>query len=212
MTDTRTKLLAATTESLRHDGIAGLSARGVAARAGVNQALVFYHFGSVGELVQAAVRTSVDASVGSYRARFDEIGSLAELLTVGRELHERERALGNVAVMAQLMAGAQQDLTLAEAARYAMARWNDQIEDVVRRVLGDNPLGDLVDPGRLAQAISAVFIGLELYDGVDPVGSSAAIEALETLVAMLQVAAELGPVSSRALRAKLRQVSARAAG
>ena len=56
MSDTRVKLQKATAEALRESGIAGLSARTVAARAGVNQALVFYHFGTMPELVQAAVR------------------------------------------------------------------------------------------------------------------------------------------------------------
>ena len=53
-------------------------------RAGVNQALVFYHFGSVGELVEAACRQACDDSVDFYRERFASVGSLVELLEVGR--------------------------------------------------------------------------------------------------------------------------------
>ena len=106
-----------------------------------------------------------------YRERFAEINSLTELLVVGRQLNLRERELGNIAMMAQLMAGAQHDLMLAEAARYAMAAWNKEIEAVVRRVLAGSPLVDLVDAVALAQAISASFIGLELYEGVDPVAA-----------------------------------------
>ncbi len=206
-TDTRTKLLDAAAESLRLDGIAGVSARAVAARAEVNQSLVFYHFGSVGELIQAATRKSVDDSVGYYRERLAAVRTLSELLVVGRELHERERGLGNITIMAQLMAGAQQDLDLAEAARYAMARWSEQIEDVMRRVLADGPLADLIDVAGLAQAISSAFIGLELYDGVDPVGGAAAAQTLEALAALVGMVGDLGPVSSRAVKAKLRKAS-----
>ena len=83
MSDTRVKLQKATADALRESGIAGLSARTVAARAGVNQALVFYHFGTMPELVQAAIRASVDDSVAYYRERFAQIGSLTELLAVG---------------------------------------------------------------------------------------------------------------------------------
>ena len=103
---TRDKLLDAAATALAQDGVAGVSARTVAARADVNQALVFYHFGSVSGLLDAAVRRSVDLAVASYHARFSEVSSLAELLSVGRDLHEAEKRAGNVQQMAQVMAGA----------------------------------------------------------------------------------------------------------
>jgi AcrR family transcriptional regulator len=205
VTDTRQRLLDATAETLRRDGIAGVSARTVAARAEVNQALVFYHFGTMSELIQAATRAAVDENVGFYREQFAQIDSLAELLEVGRALHDRERESGNIKVMAQLLAGAQQDILLAEAGRYAMARWCEQIEAVVRRLMEGSPLAELVDPAGLAQMISAVFVGLDLYDGVDPVGSRHALDAVERLVVLVDVVDDLGPVASRALRSRLRK-------
>ena len=143
-----------------------------------------------------------------YRERFAQIDSLTELLAVGRELNLRERELGNIAAMAQLMAGAQHDLMLAEAARYAMAAWNKEIEGVVRRVLAGSPLVDLVDAPGLAQAISAGFIGLELYEGVDPVGGEAALDALDTLGHLLEAVNDLGPVATRVFRSTLAEVLA----
>ncbi len=206
---TRDKLLGATQDVLRDKGIAGLSARSIATRAGVNQALVFYHFGSVGELVEAACRQACDDSVAFYRERFAAVGSLVELLDVGQELHDREREVGNVAMMAQLMAGAQQDETLARAARYAMSVWTVQIEAVVRRVLGGSVLAEIADPAGLARAISAGFIGLELYDGVDEQGGRAALEALRRLGVLAQVMDDLGPVATRALRSRVRRSGGR---
>lgn len=205
MTDTRAKLIAATIDTLRSDGFAAVSARTVATRAGVNQALVFYHFGAVAQLVDAACRHAVDDGVAFYAQRFAAVGSLGELLDVGRDLHERERERGNVAVMAQLMSGAQRDDLLAATARYAMQRWNTEIEAVVRRVLEGNPMSELVDPSGLARAVSASFIGLELYEGVDPDGAHAALDALEQLGVLVAVVDDLGPVARRALRARLRR-------
>jgi AcrR family transcriptional regulator len=198
------KLLVAAAESLREDGIAGLSARAIANRADVNQALIFYHFGTVGELVEAACRQAVEESAEFYHEQFAAVSSLTELLALGRRLHERERAAGNVAMMAQLMSGAQTDPTLASAASYAMARWNEEIEAVVRRVLQGNPLSELTDPAGLARAISAGFIGLELYEGVDPEGAGQAIAALEQLGSLIDVIDDLGPVARRAMRAKVK--------
>jgi AcrR family transcriptional regulator len=202
---TRDKLLRATQEALVEDGIAHLSARSVATRAGVNQALVFYHFGTVSELVEAAARALSDESVAHYRERFATVGSLTALLALGREVHERERTTGNVAVMAQLMAGAQRDEVLARTARYALDLWRAEVEAVVRRVLVPSPVADLVDPAGLARAISAAFIGLELYEGVDGEGASEAIGSLERLGVLVEAVDDLGPVARRAVRARLRR-------
>jgi AcrR family transcriptional regulator len=205
MSDTKARLLAAAAETLRESGIAGLSARTIAARADVNQALIFYHFNTVAELVDAAVRASVDARIEFYRDRFATVGSLAELLEAGRELHEREAELGNVAIMAQLMAGAQQDKTLAAAARYAIDQWVTEIETVLTRLLSGSPLAEVADPNGLARAVSASFIGLELYDGVDRDGVLAALGALQRVGVLVEVMDDLGPVAHRALRRKVRR-------
>ncbi len=205
MADTRGKLLAAAADTLRVDGIAGLSARVVAARAGVNQALIFYHFKTVPALVDAAVRRSVDDSTEQYRDALAGVTSLSDLLLVGRQLHERERAAGNVAIMAQLMAAAQHDSQLAGAARYAMDRWTEQVEAVVRRVLAGNPIADVVEPVGLARAISAGFIGFELYQGVDGTGAALALDALERLGVLVDAVDDLGAVARRAVRSRLRR-------
>mgnify|MGYP001107178209 CR=1 FL=1 len=202
---TRERLLTATVEALRADGIAGVSARAIAARAGVNQALVFYHFGSVTDLLRAATRASVEESVASYRERFDRVESLTELLALGRDLHEREREAGNVALMAQVMAGGQQDAALAEVAAYAMATWRAEIESVVARVVERGPLGELVGADGLASAIGAAFIGLELLDGVDAPAARSALAELERLGELLAVLDDLGPVASRAVVAATRR-------
>ncbi len=201
---TKDALLRAGLETLRIDGLAGTSSRGIANRAGVNQALVFYHFGGVSQLLDEACRLAVDQSADFYAGQFAAVSSLAELLSLGRELHTRERDLGNVAVMAQLMSGAQRDDVLAATARYAMGRWNSEIETVVRRVMRGSALADLADPAGLARAISAGFIGLELYEGVDPTGAASALEVLATLGVVADIVDDLGPVARRAVKAKMR--------
>ena len=85
-----------------------------------------YHFGTMPELVQAATRASVDDTVAYYRERFSEIGSLTELLVVGRELNEGTRA------RQRRDDGAADRRRPARPRRprqpYAMAAWNKEIE------------------------------------------------------------------------------------
>lgn len=204
MVDTKTKLLEASMDVLRTDGIAGASARVIAGRAGVNQALVFYHFGTLNGLLTAGSRHTVDRLADRYHQLFAEVDSLSALLRVGRELHETEQAAGNVAVMAQLMAGGQRDPELATAARYAIDRWIAEVEQVVDRVLRSSVLADITQARGLARAVCASFIGLELYDGIDPDGGTAALDALTELTVLADAIDDLGPVARRAVRARLK--------
>ena len=158
----------------------------------------------------AAVRRSVDTAVASYRDLFSDVASLGELLAVGRKLHEAERRAGNVLQMAQVMAGALRDKRLAGAGRYAMDRWVGEVETVLRRVLPATPLAGLVEPAGLARAVAAGFIGLELYDGVDPDAAGAALASLDAIGALVAAFDGLPPVARRAVRARARRAVARA--
>jgi AcrR family transcriptional regulator len=166
--------------------------------------LVFYHFGTVAELTAAACRAAVEDAIATYREDFAAISTLADLLGLGRVLHERELASGNVVMMAELMSGAQSDPALADLARHAMDSWNRELEPVLRRVLHSSPLAEIIDPAGLTRAISAGFIGLELYERADLDGATKALAALESLAVLAGVLDDLGPVARRAIRAKLR--------
>jgi AcrR family transcriptional regulator len=192
-------------ETLRTKGIASVSARTIAAAAGVNQALVFYHFGSVDELLAAACTYGARERVATYAERFASVASLSELLQVGVELHEQERADGNVIVLAQILAGAQSEPKLAPAAAAALNLWITEIEMVLRRVLADSPLASVLDVPGLARSICAAFIGFELYDGVDCAGASHAMSAIAQLGSLIELIEDLGPATRRVLRAKLRR-------
>ncbi|GAA2390781.1 TetR family transcriptional regulator [Catellatospora methionotrophica] len=211
MSDTKQRLLDGAMETLRKQGIAGVSARNIAGAAGVNQALVFYHFGSVDDLLVAACTAATAERVAAYRDRFATVGSLRELLDVGRALHEEERELGNVAVLAQMLAGAQHDEKLARVTAEALGMWTTEIESVLTRVLAGSPFAEMADVPGLAGAISASFVGLELYEGVDHPAAQRAMAALEQLGALLEVVEELGPVARRALRSKVSKAAARRA-
>ena len=201
--DTRQRLIDGALETIRRDGIAGTSARTIAATAGVNQALIFYHFGSVGTLLAEACRRATEERIDHYRDQLAGVASFDELLDLGRRLHAEERELGNVAVLAQMLAGAQRDESLAPAVAGALRLWIAEIERVLTRLLADSPFAGVIDLPGLATAISAAFVGIELYDGVDAAASGNALEALRRLAVLIEIADELGPVATRLLRRRL---------
>ena len=215
--DTRERLIQGTLETLRRKGIAGVSARAIAAAAGVNQALVFYHFGSVEQLIDVACRESAEARMLVYRDEFSRISSMHELVQLGRELHVRERAAGNVLVLAQVLAGAQREADdsgagLAAGGRHAVGLWVAEIEVLLERLLRDSPLRAAIDIAGLARGVAASFIGIELYEGVDPEGAELAFSALEQLSVLIEVVEDLGPVARRALANRMRRGQRRTNG
>ncbi|MEV4321267.1 TetR/AcrR family transcriptional regulator [Microbispora rosea] len=207
MGDTRTRLLEGALETLRTQGIAGASARAIATAAGVNQALVFYHFGTVDELLAAALRYGSEQRVAVYRARFAAVNSLRELLDLGRVLHADEREAGNLAVLAQMLAGSQMDGRLAPATADGLGMWVTEIEEVLGRVLAGSPLAEFVDVAGLARATAAAFVGLELYEGVDKDGAERAFDSLEQLAGLVAVLEDMGPLVRRTVRARLRKAN-----
>jgi AcrR family transcriptional regulator len=180
-----------------------VSARVVAARAEVNQALVFYHFGSVDNLLAEACRFETTRRVAAYRDAFAAVRSLRELLWVGRELHAEERAKGNVTVLAQMLAASHGNPELRAATGDALQLWVTEIESVLRRVLAAGPLHGLLDPAALAHSVSAAFVGLELFEPVHPEGSERALDELDRLGIIAETIDKLGPVARRAIRSRL---------
>lgn len=202
---TREKLLEGALRTLVEQGIAKTSARTIAATAGVGQGLIFYHFGSVDELLAAACRFGAEQRVARYRDRLAELGSLAELLQFAREMHVEERAAGHVAMLGQLLAAGQSSPALAAATAAGLGLWIDELEAVLTRLLAATPLEGFADPAGLARATAASFVGIELYDGVDPRGAGSALDALEQLAGLATVLEGLGPLSQRAVRHGLRR-------
>ncbi len=84
--ETRDRLQAAARACLRQDGIAGVSARAIARHGDLNQALVFYHFGSVDGLLQAVARTDAERRALLYAERLAGVKTLKDLVSVGHQI------------------------------------------------------------------------------------------------------------------------------
>lgn len=202
---TRARLQIAALTVVQEKGLAATSARTIAAAAKTNQALIFYHYGSVSELIEAASDEAVRTRIELYGAEFAEVATLQQLLTVGRAVHERERAAGTVTVMAQLMAGAPNDTVLARATRHAISAWTEQVEQVLHRVFATSPLGNLIDSTGLAHLITATFVGMELVQGADLDAADRAFASIEQLNELVTRLDALGPVPKKAVQMALRR-------
>ena len=204
MADARTTLKAAALQTLRTRGIAGTSARAIADTAGLSQGLIFYHYGSVNGLLQAAAIEITEQRALTYRHRLAMVTSLSELAVLARQLHDEERQLGNVAVMAQLLAGAHTHPELAPVARANYDLLATEVRDALHRLLSDTALASALSSDHLAQAVSAAFIGIELLPTTDDVDTGQELfDTLGEVARLVDSVLDLGPTATAALRRRI---------
>ena len=173
---TRAALVAAAVSALRDAGFAGASAREIARRAGCNQALVFYHFGSVNDLLLAALDEVSQRRLTAYRGLLDQAGSVSLLVESARVIFVEDLAAGHVSVLVEMITGAQSVPGLGEQVARRLVPWRELAQTAVRQALAGSPLASLVPAREAAHAIVAGFLGLELLANLD--GDSAAALAL----------------------------------
>src|SRR5438270_2850642 len=102
---TRDRILDAAFETLRSEGFAQTSARAIARRGGFNQALIFYHFGTLDALLLAALERTSTERLELYRDAIRSASTVDELLAVAARAYEADRSSGHMYVVAQMVAG-----------------------------------------------------------------------------------------------------------
>jgi AcrR family transcriptional regulator len=164
---TRRALVDAAIESLRFDGFAGASARAIAARAGVNPGLVFYHFGSVSDLLLAGLAEVSDRRLERYSAAVVGATTPAEWVAVATEIFREDLDEGYVTVLAQMIAGAGTSPGLGERVAELIAPWRTFAQRAIEAIVSDSPLAALVPADDAAHAIVALYLGLEMLSQLD---------------------------------------------
>lgn len=158
--DTRTALMEAAVRLTATTGTKGLTARGIAGEAGVNQALVFYHFGGVHDLLREAYRRGTLALITDFAADLEAVTTFEELYGVGARLAARSADDGSAALLSHVVAAAYADDTMATLLRESMELWRAAISGTVRRVLAARGLETAVDVESLTDSLAAATVGL----------------------------------------------------
>ncbi|MCC5949280.1 MAG: TetR/AcrR family transcriptional regulator [Nitriliruptoraceae bacterium] len=210
-TSTRQRLLDAALVVVAREGIAGTSARVIAAEADVNQALVFYHHGSVDELLATASRDVSARRAARYTDALQDITSFTALTAVARRLHDEEQGSVDRLVLTQLLAGARTRPLIAAALRANMALLVAPVEATLARLVAGTALEEVLPVPELARTVAAGFLGLELLDGVVTDIEAAPFPALEAIAGVVDLALQAGTIETAVLRRRLRRANAEVA-
>ncbi len=166
---TRTQILEAAFRRLASDGYARLSVREIARDAGVNHALINYHFRSkdllVIEVLDAANRRLLARQKTMYAGRAGFARKWAE----ARRFYESDLASGFVRVQAELWAASMSDPDLREKFLPRLLAWRDIVRQVVREALAllETQSAGLPRPFSaevIACWISEFWLGMEFVD------------------------------------------------
>ena len=156
---TRRRIVDAALQTIKERGFAATSARAIAATGGFNQALVFYHFGSMNDLLIEALDHTSEMRMARYRTAIDAVDTLPELLVVASEAYQEDLEGGHIKVLAEMIAGASAMPELGPEIAARMEPWISFTEGAVVRVLAGSSLGPLVPSRDLAFAIVSLYLG-----------------------------------------------------
>lgn len=165
---TRDRIIDAAYDTLATEGVVNASARTIAARGGFNQALIFYHFGSVDALLVEAARRGAERRVEAFRTDSAETSGLTDLVALATRLHEEDGQTEAVRVLVQMMAAAMSNPEMGSAVLDGFEGWIRFVEEAVASAIDGSPLEGVLPVRQVAHAISAMFLGIELIDGLDP--------------------------------------------
>jgi AcrR family transcriptional regulator len=156
-------ILAAALETLKTAGFAGATSRAIARTGGFNQALIFYHYGSLEGLLGAALERTSEERLAHYRERIETLDNLADLVPAMVALWEEDKAAGHVRVVSQMIAGSINRPELGAKTTELMQPWIELAEQTLGRAL---PAGFPVAEAAYANVL--FYLGVNLATHLDP--------------------------------------------
>ncbi len=184
---TAERLVEAAIATLKEEGFAGASARAIADMAGVNQALVFYHFGTVNNLLLAALDTTSERRMARYHEAMTNARGVDELIHLARGIYREDLEAGHLTVLGAVIAGAATVPDLGPAVGERIQPWVRFTAENIRRLLAGSPLEDLLAADDVAFAVVSLYLGVELLTSLhgDQARAESLFAALERLSPLL---------------------------
>ena len=205
---TRERILEAAFRRLVAEGYAALSVRQIAQDAGVNHALINYHFRSKEQLVIDVLDAMNQRLLARQTSMYEGPGGYAQKWADARRFYESDLASGFVRLQAELMAASLSNAGLRDKFLPRLQAWKRLVRDVVRGALGTLEAGGMKLPPPFTAEVIACWItefwlGMEFADLLDVkeerAQHRAALDAVQTLLESLDARAER-PVAPKRIR------------
>lgn len=165
--ETRDRIIDAALETVRDEGLVGTSARAIARTGNFNQALVFYHFGSVEELLLAAIERASERRVARFTDELEKVTDLQGLVAVATKLHG-DHTDADQPALAAMVAGWSATSDLGPRILETLKPWDDLVANALRRSFAGSPLEPFIPYSDMAHLVASLFLGMEMMSRLDP--------------------------------------------
>src|ERR1700689_3367258 len=129
LTGTKLQIAEAALETLKAKGFAGASARVIAQAGGFNQALIFYHFGSVRNALLAALDLISERRLHEYQPAFAAAQTASELGRLARSIYDQDLERGYITALGEMVSGGVSDPTLGAEVAARIEPWIEMVRD-----------------------------------------------------------------------------------
>jgi AcrR family transcriptional regulator len=189
-TGTKLQIAEAALLTLREHGYAGASARTIAAAGGFNQALIFYHYGSVRNALLAALDLVSERRMAAYGDALRDAAGAAELVRLARRIRAEDLENGYITVLGEMVSGGVSDAELGREVAAHIEPWIELAQQKVESLLAGSPLLALVAPRDLAFGLVSLYFGVDMLSHLqrDPARAEALLDLGARLAALADVA------------------------
>jgi len=197
--DTKARILDAAFRRLAREGYAALSTREIARDAGVNHALIHYHFRTKDQLVIAVLDEANRQLLARQQRMYRGPGGFAEKWAEARRFYEADLASGFVRVQAELWAASFSNPSLREKFLPRILAWKQVVLEGVREALATlqrsgTELPSFLSAEVIAWWISEFWLGMEFADLLgareDRLQHQKALDAMQRLLEELDARAK----------------------
>ncbi len=165
---TRLRIATAAAELVAELGWDAVTTRAVAARAGVNQGLIHYHFGSMQALLQAAVVAALEAETSGAAQPFTEGTFGAGLTGAFDAVDHFDPRSPSAILLVEAMVRAMRDPHIAEAIVGSLQAFRDLVATRVRLAAATGEIPADVSPIATGTLVAATLDGVLLHRIIDP--------------------------------------------
>ena len=106
LTGTKLRIVEAALQTLKTKGFAGASSRAIAGEGDFNQALIFYHFGSVRNALLAVLDLISERRMTAYGPAFEEALTATDLARLAQTIHADDLERGYIMVLGEMVRAA----------------------------------------------------------------------------------------------------------
>jgi AcrR family transcriptional regulator len=188
LSGTKLQIAEAALATLKANGYAGASARAIAHIGGFNQALIFYHFGSVQNALLGALDLISERRLADYGPRFEAARTASELARLARVIYDEDLERGYITALGEMVSGGVSDPVLGAEVAARIEPWIAMVERKIEELLAGSPVRSLVSSADLAFGIVSLYFGVDMLSHLQR--DRARAESLLDLAARLAVLLE----------------------